>query len=235
MTWHFVRIDSATIIPLVPTTGTAFPHSPIVAFPPGSTNLTPAFDPLTGDDLGHDVVLNNVIGFDVQVYDPLAPVVQGTQTIAGQTVTTALVPSDNGWVATGGTEIGRGAYVDLNYSQGDRSLSFYSGQPNAPAGKACLPVNPPIYDTWPLHYERDGIDQNNGGSGAIDEGNNGFDDGGLPNTADDIGEYETSPPYPHPLTGARTPGLSGLQVKLRIFEPDTRQVRQVTVATEFCV
>jgi KaiC/GvpD/RAD55 family RecA-like ATPase len=39
------------------------------------------------------------------------------------------------------------------------------------------------------------------------------------------GENETSPPYPVPLRG--------IQVKIRVFEPDSRQVREVTVVQDF--
>jgi hypothetical protein len=39
-----------------------------------------------------------------------------------------------------------------------------------------LPLARPTYDTWSLHYEFDGIDQN--GNGLVDEGTNGQDDNG---------------------------------------------------------
>jgi hypothetical protein len=39
------------------------------------------------------------------------------------------------------------------------------------------------------------------------------------------GENMTAPPYPIPLRG--------IQVKIRTFEPDSRQVREVTVIQDF--
>ena len=45
------------------------------------------------------------------------------------------------------------------------------------------------------------------------------------NGVDDVGERETSPPYPVPLRG--------IQVRLRIIDRDTRQVRQMTVSSDF--
>jgi hypothetical protein len=60
---------------------------------------------------------------------------------------------------------------------------------------------------------------------------NGFDDqiaetGAVANgVVDDDVEKLTSPPYPHPLRG--------IQVKIRVFEPDSRQIREVTVVQEF--
>jgi hypothetical protein len=40
-----------------------------------------------------------------------------------------------------------------------------------------------------------------------------------------LGERETMPPYPVPLRG--------IQVKIRTFEPDSRQIREVTVVQDF--
>ena len=42
---------------------------------------------------------------------------------------------------------------------------------------------------------------------------------------DDPGEREAPPPYPYPLRG--------IQVKIRVFEPDSRQIREVTVVQDF--
>jgi hypothetical protein len=77
---------------------------------------------------------------------------------------------------------------------------------------------------------------------SIDEGTNGFDDkvhngadtllraGDQPNEApvlgvDDTGERETVPPYDRPLRG--------LQVLMRVYEPDSRAIRQVRVNQHF--
>lgn len=78
-----------------------------------------------------------------------------------------------------------------------------------------------VYDTWSFHYEHDGVNQN---GGPTDDGADGFDNNGN-GIVDDIGELETRPPYPYPLRG--------LQVKIRVFEPDGRQVREVTVVQDF--
>ena len=42
---------------------------------------------------------------------------------------------------------------------------------------------------------------------------------------DDVTERETSPPYPFPLRG--------IQITLRIIDPDSRQSRQITVVNDF--
>jgi hypothetical protein len=135
--------------------------------------------------------------------------------------------------------------------------SSFSGLPNA---KSRLRPNttgtvanhdnttPMTYDTWSFHYEQDGLDQNLNGEAQsplsyglkradgqdnnnngeidewIDEGTNGLDDDNA-NGADDVEERETSPPYPEPLRGVR--------VQVRMIDPDTRQVRQMTVSADF--
>ncbi|RCS49298.1 hypothetical protein DTL42_12240 [Bremerella cremea] len=78
------------------------------------------------------------------------------------------------------------------------------------------------YDTWPLLYESDGLNQD--GDGVTDEGTNGFDDNSN-NIVDEMDEYETSPPYPVPLRG--------ISVTIRAIEEGTRQVRQDTIMADF--
>jgi hypothetical protein len=78
------------------------------------------------------------------------------------------------------------------------------------------------YDTWALSYEKDGMDQLN--TGKFDLATDGLDNDGV-NGVDDTGERETVPPYPQPLRG--------LRVRIRIYEPSTRQIRQATVETDF--
>lgn len=53
---------------------------------------------------------------------------------------------------------------------------------------------------------------------------NGLDDDGN-GVVDDADEFLTSPPYPVPLRG--------IQVKIRVFEPDSRSVREVTIKQDF--
>ena len=78
------------------------------------------------------------------------------------------------------------------------------------------------YDTWSSHFESDGID--NDGDGDSDEGTNGFDDD-ADGTIDEIDESETSAPYPV--------ALRGLEIRIRCYEPSSRQIRQVTVRHTF--
>jgi hypothetical protein len=78
------------------------------------------------------------------------------------------------------------------------------------------------YDTWSRHYEFNGVDDD--GDGVVDEGVNGVTSStsGWP---EQTGALETSPPYPVPLRG--------LEVRIRCYEPASRQVRQVTIRHSF--
>jgi prepilin-type N-terminal cleavage/methylation domain-containing protein len=95
-----------------------------------------------------------------------------------------------------------------------------------------VPFNPAaaIYDTGSWNYEHDGIDQdgtnflNTAGNPVTDQGTNGIDDNG-DGLVDDPAELEAPPPYTAPLRG--------IQVKIRCFDPDSKQIREVTIIQEF--
>lgn len=189
-----------------------------------------AFADATFDDtdrVWEDVLLTNVIAFDVRVYDPQAKAQAGANT--------TLYPGDPGYVAASASGAS-GAYVDLGWGGGTTATAIASGTAWPPAGQTAfqtagmrvrnaatnntLPVA--TYDTWSLHYEFNGEDDD--GDGIVDEGTNGAD-----NNADDQPdnppEYETSPPYPVPLRG--------LEVRIRCYEPASKQIRQITVRHTF--
>jgi hypothetical protein len=181
---------------------------------------------------GEDVMLTNVLGWDVRVYDPMAPLYDGGDA-------TAVAPSDKGWedIRTGGgaTVLGVGAYVDLGYLrnfeawQPTRTSVFSSAAHLRSNVSGGLPLTG-TYDTWSFHYEHDGINQDEswetdlGLTTQVDQGTDGFDSDGL-NGVDDMGERETSPPYPVPLRG--------IQVRIRVYEPDSRQIREVSIQQSF--
>ena len=86
------------------------------------------------------------------------------------------------------------------------------------------------------------VDGNITGNVGVDEGTDGFhnivdvlnnasglwgmdnNDDGTP-AVDDMGERETMPPYSAPLRG--------IQVRIRVYEPDSRSVREVTLRQNF--
>lgn len=175
--------------------------------------------------IAEDVILNNVISFDVKAWDPGAPVMSNNGI--------AVVPGDPGYASATGSPIGYGAYVDLGWNT---SYSAASGAPvsyfyrnNWDSGTTS-PFGPRseltrVYDTWSTHYESDGVKETGNRAGlTTDAGTNGFDDNS-DGVVDDINEAETQAPYPYPLRG--------IQVKIRVFDPDTRQIREMTVVHDF--
>ncbi len=182
-----------------------------------------------GQMFGNDVVQSQLLAFDVKVFDPTVPVL----TLA--TSNDPLLPGDPGYLQRAGEAArlpaGQGGYVDLFYSRYTTGVtSRFSLAPLARSGMqrfqeiiwAQAPTFPAVYDLYSTFYERDGIDQD--GNGIIDQGTNGFDDDGN-GSVDDIAERETSPPYPFPMRG--------LEIRIRIIDNDSRQVRQVTVTGNF--
>lgn len=229
---------------------------------PDTGDIDGSLDYINGTRIGEDVLLTNVLSFDVKVWDPGAPIMYQPST------TTTLVPGDpkylvfvRDYVAAGGSlnnttprPIAYGAYVDLNYMcrLGPLSTSppvdervpnytnslkpadvpepqfngpghWRSGM-RGPAPNTSATSGASVYDTWSTSYESDGINQDTGDDTLVDEGTNGYDDDGA-NGVDDAGERETSPPYPYPLRG--------IQIKLRTFDPDSRQIREVTIVHDF--
>lgn len=164
---------------------------------------------------GEDVILSNVIAFDVKVFDPQATI-------------------------TGGSGV-RGEYVNLGGAGGPAAV----GTPFPPAGVSGFSTSGirvannatlasgtlrlPTYDTWSTHYESNGLNEDQdppSGSPLVDEGTNGDDDSSpADGLADDPAERETSPPYPV--------ALRGVEIALRCYDPQSRQVRQVTVRHTF--
>ncbi len=199
-----------------------------------------------GPRVGEDVILNNVIGFDVKAWDPGAQVLEARDTKGTPSPLDdemlALLPGDPGYNYALGrflasqpfnetnnniryAVVSQGAYVDLNYrcplggtgsqfaGAGDPRSGVRGTEPGQLAGARSA-----VYDTWSTHYEA-------GGPGA-----NGFDDppfggGPLDGVVDDPGEMQCPPPYAVPLRG--------IQVKIRCYEPSSRQIREVTVVQEF--
>ena len=201
----------------------------------------------SGMFMGEDVVFDQVIGFDVRVYDPLVKIV------ADITGSEPLTPGDPGYETLAHTAaIGRGAYVDLGFTsrfdytsnpnltpaQGAQLGSLLSSRadtraqfntaatfvpPLYPAGSGYYTFgNCSVFDTWTIEYERDGVDQNT--NGVVDEGHDGIDNNGN-GGIDDITEVETMPPYPI--------SLRGFQVIVRAFQNGQQQIQQFTITHDF--
>jgi type II secretory pathway pseudopilin PulG len=225
---------------------------------------------LVGERQNEDLVLDNVLAFDVQVFDPGAPLYnyQNTQLNACSSVAFVEAVFARRNSTTGPTQVtGFGGYADLGWNDvrdmtnlANNVDSKYNG-PNymydyTTISGSPLPLfqqerrlgwhptidhpelrrNPSVYDTWTTYYETDQSNQELAPfysnlpappvpwvawqSDIIDQGANGLDENNV-NGPDDPLERETSPPYPY--------ALRGVQVKLRIYEPESRQIRETTV------
>ena len=176
---------------------------------------------LSGSRLGDDIVMTNVIAFDVRVFDPVANI----RSVNG----IPAIPGDAGYGS--GSNVGIGTYVDLGWDT-TKTTPIATTASFPPSGQsvfqgrgvsllnadsvAKLPV--PTYDTWSSHYETNGRDEN--GNHIIDDGTNGQDDNGN-GLIDEGAEAETSAPYPT--------RLRGFEIRIRCCDPRSRQIRQVTV------
>lgn len=229
---------------------------------------TGALNDYLGTRIGEDVVLTNVIGFDVKAWDPTAFVLLVTPP-TGQPYT--LLPGDRGYMLKlreylnnpadpAIVHVSSGAYVDLNYLchvrdpntallgatptvarvnqyLGDSQFGWAGNarsrvrgmEPIVSASPDLASYRSAVYDTWSTHYEYDGDDTDNrdgdnDGTTGADEGTDGFDSNG-DGVVDDVGELEAPPPYAVPLRG--------IQVRIRVFDPASRQIREVTVVQDF--
>jgi type II secretory pathway component PulJ len=231
---------------------------------PATGNLSTATGYNNSARVSEDVILTNVIGFDVKAWDPSAPIIQNTA--SGM----VLMPGDPGYIPlleanenNGVVPIGYGAYVDLNYlypfrkdsqngvtgadfpnsktftpstfsGPGSLQSGLYGSDTGVDTNKSHTTPLCSVYDTWCSHLENYGDGQ---GDSLVDQSYNGFDNtfvgvvnnGGhlfaVVNSGNTTGYQPWAPPYQTPLRG--------IQVKIRVYEPDSRQVREVTVTQSF--
>jgi hypothetical protein len=205
---------------------------------------------LQGANFGEDRVLANLLAFDVRVFDPFA-IIRADNVDPDGTVTNSnaaddakgtVQPGDPGYITAITNNplyasVGVGAHVDVGYGHKLFDEMVTGGMTAAAAQTTInntlglsqfavqaryLPVIGRTYDSWAATYERDGIDQDN--ANGPDSGTDGLDNDGN-GGVDEFDERDTTPPYRAPLRG--------IQVKIRIYEPSTRQIRQATVGWDF--
>ena len=191
----YLDLRSNTMVPL-PNPPPGKPVTLVPAYRLDEAALTPA---QTGTRTTDDIILTNVIGFDVKAWDP-----------------NYVDPA---------TSV-KGAYVDLGYNNSPPNNTDWVintlqhlGAPKSPAAGTRI-TNPRLYDTFSTHYEVIG-------AGSTPAPISGFDTNGngVVNDYGTGGENTTLPPYPMPLRA--------IQVKIRTFEPDSNQVREMTVEQSF--
>ena len=169
-----------------------------------------------------DVVLSNVIGFDVKVFEPDAfRYVVRSGSKRDDPVVGVLNPSDIGarlGVALDRLEaVSKGAFVDLG------------SRPASPPGERPVLLGPPhpryreaVYETGTSRYDYD--DVNDLGTNGVDDKPY-FGDGDPNGVIDDAEEKTALPPYNVPLRGVK--------ISIRVIDPNTKQVRQLSVVKSF--
>jgi hypothetical protein len=191
-----------------------FLHGPQwhVAFP--NTAASATFDAASNRE-GEDAILTNVIGFDVRLYDPDAvPHLSGSTTI--------VYPNEQSYGSAPPAGF-KGCFLDLGCAAPAATILSGPGNPRSRLQKINS-GDTATYDTWSTHLESNGVDDDADTPSLVDEGSNGLDDNanGL---VDEPLENEVPPPYAVPLRA--------IEIRLRCYDPASRQVRQTTIRQAF--
>jgi hypothetical protein len=177
--------------------------------------------PLCGARRGQDVMMTEVLGFDLRVFDPGAPL-YGRRDEPGVATSplTVLQPSDPGWklayhqqvgnFRTGFEFMGQGAYVDMGYVFPYNASTIPTPLPGKswtmpwfaePRGLSnvygeLIAPGYGVYDTWSFHYENNGV---NDDSDEVVDGNWQRDDGnavGIPSVDEGTNGFDDYGHYP---------------------------------------
>ncbi len=202
---------------------------------------------------GNDLMLSNVVSFDVRVYSPNASLNRDS---AG---TFIMEPGEPGFdtINAGSTynpsvateHFGVGSFVDLHFMKSIGGLPVSWPAAATPAQRLgdywnkvwfSGPSSTMSYltnsiSTWPGAIVGENTFDtwtpiyesdgiNQNGNASIDEGTDGLDNDNQ-NGVDDIGERETQPPY--------NTALRGIEIRVRVVEKVTQQVHQVRIVHSF--
>lgn len=173
-----------------------------------------SWDDVADDYSSTDVMLTDVAAFDIRVFSPNASVNIDSEMV--------IEPGDIGFDATLAAGTPFGAYVDLDHIGTGWFQSVVGVHPLRMNTFNFAAPGESTYDSMTPLYESDGIDTDV--DGTIDQGTNGYDDGGTP-APDDNAERETTAPYPYPIRSIR--------VSIRVIEKLTKQVHQTSVEHGF--
>jgi type II secretory pathway component PulJ len=209
-------------------------NSPSGPFAPNTANnLSDQRLAKDGLRVADDVVLTNVIGFDVKVWEPAANGGAGGYVDLG---------SDEAGVAWPPVTIAPNKPNSFQQPQGPAYYRFRNGGIIESGLSASAAAPQRVYDTGCFSYENEGVyfldmagkmtsvpsnDQKYpswAGKWPAGTFSSGFDDDNS-GVVDDNGERITSLPYPV--------ALRGIQIKIRCFEPDSKQIREITIAHDF--
>ena len=170
-----------------------------------------------------DVILTNVIGFDVKVWEPAANggaggyVDLGSNQVAAQNLPPVYITPSK----TPAFQSPQGPSMYRFNNGGIQE----SGLARGAVGANNIPMPQAVYDSGCFSYANEigngratnGIDDN--GTGVVDAMSDYVIPGSNPLIAPGVS------PYPVPLRG--------IQVTIRCFEPDSKQIREITIEHDF--
>ncbi|MCL2624390.1 MAG: hypothetical protein FWD31_12070 [Planctomycetaceae bacterium] len=173
-----------------------------------------------------DVLLTNVIGFDIKVWCPIRKEFIDLGQFRNYDPRDTNTP--NFELAAANPSKAR------EFSKDFRSQGFYGATHNA--GTVCYGndgtfyygILSCVYDTWTDAYEIDATGSIFDANDAIIEGigvDPAFDGLGMTDIMDHVDQWRCPPPYNTPLTG--------IQITIRVFDPDTNNIREVTIRKNF--
>ena len=161
----------------------------------------------SGSRIGEDVLMTNVLSFDVRLLDPTA-----SERRLG---VTRLTPGDKDYWAASLNSGSSPIYVDLGYNSSNTTStpanSDFSGYGmNNHRLQATKTTPHRTWDTWSNSYTTNGIDDD-----LISD----------VNTTISIDNSTELPPYPSQL--------QGIQITIRCYDPSSKKIRQTTVINSF--
>jgi len=200
-------------------------------------------DPMSKQRVGEDIILTNVISFDVKVWNPywipLAGAAPGStdnwappqyvdlgQDVFFNPTTNTMSSINNGYsggapftnALVGPTNDRFGFCSKGRYSKGSRSgETVHPGGGGSPGPWTGDPM-PCVYDTWTTEYEQHPSAVITGRS---DPGNGWPSGAGDP----DFDNWECPPPYTTPL--------HGIEVTIRCFDPRSKNIKQIRIVKDF--
>ena len=159
----------------------------------------------SGSRIGEDVLMTNVLSFDVRLLDPTA-----SERRLG---VTRLTPGDKDYWAASLNSGSSPIYVDLGYNSSNTTStpanSDFSGYGMNTHKLQATKTTHRTWDTWSNSYTTNGIDDD-----LISDVNN-----------ISIDNSTESPPYPSQL--------QGIQITIRCYDPSSKKIRQTTVINSF--
>jgi type II secretory pathway pseudopilin PulG len=191
--------------------GNRFCHIAQAADNPASSSLNTDLLPSRFNE--DHIICTSVAAFDIQVFSPDSSVyVLADGTIAESSDFCSSSPRGTLGTLTPLS----GAYIDLGKGTGLLGGAMLASA-NCNYGVDFAMTENAVYDTGTSQYNR---------NEANDSGSNGVvDPGGVAGVADDPGEGDSIAPFNTPVRG--------IKFSMRVIEPNTKQVRQLTVKKSF--